>query len=322
MERKLLSAAAVLMATFAAGSASAEPLWRESGWSKVLGKSTLLVGRDLNGVSLNGELLDGRQVVGVLFEGATIDEEPLQAVELNATEFRGYDSDGRRVNPKRFAEATFEAELDDGEAITLYVVGRQRHPDKANRRVFGYEVWYETLVDYRPLCGVDAEDMPVLAIPMRGRWSLESGVAGGGAHFDDPTSFTFACEGDVIAKCVTGGYKPWVETLTCGDDGCEHGTLAEYHQACTRALRADYFGDGTSHTEDDTRISFFDGMGVRVDSEDWALEAEWDADGALCVHEPRLLGLDELVAPLFTGDCGDASYFESGTLLMTEAPPR
>ncbi len=151
-------------------------------------------------------------------------------------------------------------------------------------------------------------------------WIYELGPDGG-AHIDDPTPFTFACEGYVIAKCVTAGYQPWANTLTCTQgQGCEHGDLARHHQACTRALRADYFGDGTAHTSDGALIDIYDGYGVRVDSEDWALEAEWDADGALCVAQPRDLAYAELVESLWAPDCGEDAFFADGALLLTEAP--
>ena len=35
-------------------------------------------------------------------------------------------------------------------------------------------------------------------------------------------------------------------------------SLASYHQACTRMARADYCGDGTSHTQDGTWIEYYD----------------------------------------------------------------
>ena len=36
-----------------------------------------------------------------------------------------------------------------------------------------------------PLCGEDSEGQAIPAIPVQGRWNLEEGVAGGGAHLDD-----------------------------------------------------------------------------------------------------------------------------------------
>ena len=53
--------------------------------------------------------------------------------------------------------------------------------------------------------------------------------------------------GGAIAKCVLWGYRPWATY---------NGTpLAQYHQACTRMVRADYCGTGTSYTVTGNRIS-------------------------------------------------------------------
>ncbi len=120
------------------------------------------------------------------------------------------------------------------------------------------------------------------------RLSHEQGTADGGSWIDDPDAITFACEGYVIAKCVTAGYKPWKRVMTCSPgEGCEKTDLANHHQACTRALRGDYLGDGTAHTNDGVPINIYDGLGLRIDSDDWTIEAEWDADGAVCINQTR-----------------------------------
>ena len=63
---------------------------------------------------------------------------------------------------------------------------------------------------------------------------------------------------------------------------CGITSLADYHQACTRMLRADYCGDGTPHTVDGTLINIYDGIGIQRDTDDWAFEAEWTTTGARC----------------------------------------
>ena len=53
--------------------------------------------------------------------------------------------------------------------------------------------------------------------------------------------------------------------------------------------RADYCGDGTSHTRDDTRISIYDTAGIRSHgrSDDLTFEAAWGPDGATEIWRTR-----------------------------------
>jgi hypothetical protein len=84
-------------------------------------------------------------------------------------------------------------------------------------------------------------------------------------------------------------------------------------------LRADYCGDGISHTEDGVMINVYDGLGIRVDSMDWQIEAEWSDDGAVCAARERL----DLLTPSCSNDlgrdaCGDPAHFDDVTLLISE----
>lgn len=102
-----------------------------------------------------------------------------------------------------------------------------------------------------------------------------------------PGGWTFSCLDGVIAKCVRAwGYKPW-KTLRSPAHGDVH--LLPLHQACTRAARADYCGDGTSHTRDGTLVDMFDvyGFNVREDLPGFREESSFDEHGALAVRVPR-----------------------------------
>jgi hypothetical protein len=72
------------------------------------------------------------------------------------------------------------------------------------------------------------------ALPLNGLWDAT------GTHQDDGTTISLACTSGVLAKCVRWGYRPW-ETV----NGV---SVANYHQACSRMARADYCGDGQTHT--------------------------------------------------------------------------
>lgn len=288
------------------------------GWSKPLAFSFQLAGRDLNGTALNGDTLEGRHVAFVRLDDGVVGGRGVALMWLDGTRFAGLNTQGKKIKAKDLVGADLVAELDDGTTLPLFVTAARRHHEKHLRDVVGYEVWFAHAEGWEPLCGYDADDEPTVAIPLPGRWSYEAGVPGGGAHVDDPQAFTFACEGYVLAKCVTAGYKPWARTLSCAPKkGCSFGDLADHHQACTRALRADYFGDGTAHTADGVTINLYDDLGIRYDSEPWPFEAAWDADGAICVASPRGPQYGSLVADLFAPTCG----FDGGALLVTEREP-
>jgi hypothetical protein len=309
-----------------AGSASAQwsiedsyiqPVWR------LLGYGVELVGRDLNGTSLNGTLLDGHQVVGVSLDNIQVKGHLVARAKLKRTRFSGISNWGFKLAGPSYGGALFQAELDNGRTLPLRVTSVKRHPAKGHKDVLMYEVWYPTADGWRPLCGMSDNGTPLRAIPLEGRWDLSEGTATGGSWIDDPDAFTFACESQVLAKCVLGGYKPWRKALVCVKGaGCEMRSLAGHHQACTRMLRADYCGDGRSHTVEDVLVNMYDGAGARADSESWAFEAEWDAAGARCVAQPRLQQTQPpCLQALEDQSCGDKARFNSGTLIMSETGP-
>jgi ADYC domain len=58
------------------------------------------------------------------------------------------------------------------------------------------------------LCG----DPAVLALAVRGTWDLKFGTATGGRYTEtDGGGFTFACRGNMVARCVELGYKPTLQ---------------------------------------------------------------------------------------------------------------
>ncbi len=303
-----LFAAALSALTVQAVALDARADWPSTGWGKLNVLRIDLVGRDLNGVDLNGDALDGRFVESVELGDVTLSNGPMREVSLDETRFGGRDARGKKAKQDDFVGAWFEANLDDGSTIPLQVTDIRRHPSMVHKDVWGYELWYPRAGDWAPLCGVDDDGQPLLAIPLAGRWNHEQGVPGGGDWIDDPTKFTFACDGYVISKCVFGGYKPW---------GKVRGVkLAAHHQACTRALRADYWGDGTPHTHDGMLINYYDKLGIRDDVDAWSVEAEWTESGALCANQSRIG--EVCVDSITLEECGS---FENGALLVTELAP-
>jgi hypothetical protein len=98
--------------------------------------------------------------------------------------------------------------------------------------------------EWRPYCTPDSRGVTG-AMFLTGSWDDH------GAHLHDAPRFSVACISGAIGKCVRAGYKPW-KTMADGRPGWD------YHQACTRLIRADYCGDGIGRTRDGVRIEIID----------------------------------------------------------------
>ncbi|MEL6188382.1 MAG: ADYC domain-containing protein, partial [Myxococcota bacterium] len=64
---------------------------------------------------------------------------------------------------------------------------------------------------------------------------------------------------------------------------------ADALQACVRMIRADYCGNGESHTVDGRIVDFWDNLGVHEQThKEWTAEAIWGPEGASCFFSPRV----------------------------------
>ncbi len=272
-----------------------------------------LPARDLNGTFLNGRYLEDRFVTAVSLDNVRMGNGKVTSLKLSGTAF----NHGGQIEG-----AEFTGTLDDGSLLTLRVDAVTKVSAKAESDVLRYAVSYASDEGWKPLCGSDADGNPVKAVPLEGVWDYTAGTASGGSHIEDDRLFTFACEGFVLEKCVEAGYKPWGRVFACTDKGsCEWISLAPYHQACTRMLRADYCGDGSSYTMNNVLVALYDGLGIRVDTEDWEPEAEWDEDGAVCSASHRIESLVPACGESLVDEtCGDKSHFQDGVLIMSELP--
>lgn len=217
------------------------------------------------GSLLGNELLDNQQEMSSVLSSIDLGDVQLKDGHLDAspgTIFRGTSSNGERVEV-----ALCDAEpQNDGTGVIWYHI-ELRTPQSAS--------WFNP-------CGEPPEGPRPRALAMSGVWNER------GAHEAQPGRFTFACETGAIAKCVDWGYRPWEIK-----DG---RSMADLHQACTRMARADYCGDGHSHTRDGTIIDVYDVL--RVQTQTQSLSRKWDPsraifdalwlpDGAACLAHPR-----------------------------------
>lgn len=219
--------------------------------------SSVLVSVDLDRV-----LLGGKAVRGVRIQGGRLEAPSLGAEGLFGAVFQGTDSDGKPV----------EVALCGGE------------PSAQDRAMVWYRIriWNAESESWQSPCLATYKVPEPRALAMAGVWDKS------GARHEVAGKFTFACELGVIAKCTEWGYRPWAEK--------EGRSLEELHQACTRMARADYCGDGRSHTRAGTPIDMYDDLGVlRPSTEDsplWkrelgSFEAAWGPEGAWCLSRTR-----------------------------------
>ena len=240
-----------------------------------------LNGRSLNGGTLNGGTLNGSDLGGVLvrlsFVGARVrGNATLDYGELRGTRFYGRHSSAV-FEGDEFLLADFPGHLGDGGTVRIRIA-QMTKADAPNADLDLY--WPEHLEtstgQWKPACYDQYTGAPTWAVPVSGYWDFRQGVPGGGDKIEDPGSFTFACLNGAIAKCVMWGYRPWATY---------NGTsLAPYHQTCTRVVRADYCGDGMTHTVNGMRINLYDNLNIQQDTENWIFEAEWSPSGARCIH--------------------------------------
>lgn len=231
-----------------------------------------------SGVSANGPSTDG------------VEEEELSGLELERSLLDNLGS-------------PFLAKLVDGRSYQMVVVGAFED-EGTGRRYF--EV--ETSIDdqpWIPLCGLDAAGAPILALAVPGVFTAVAldaqDRAGGWRSSSD--EFNFACRGSSVAKCVELGYAPHLDLPRQASSGVEQSNgrrqeaqpqeidtpMAQaYHQACVRMLRADYCGDGESHTQAGVMIRHWDMRAGWPSLEGYDFEAGWSADGATCIEDTRL----------------------------------
>lgn len=162
---------------------------------------------------------------------------------------------------------------DAGRPVTLRIDAVRADPQDPGTTF--YTVSMEaTPGTWAPYCGPDAWGSTE-AVVVPGSWDATTGTR------QHDRGVTIACLSGAIGKCVRFGYKPW--------KSAEGVSLADAHQACVRMVRADYCGDGRSHTRDGTFIHIYDHLGIQVPAPDRpvVLEAGWGKDGATWLQSPR-----------------------------------
>jgi hypothetical protein len=285
-----------------------------------------LAGIGLNGTSLDGSELAPRTLVGVSLSGVQAGSCEISTY-LNGSVLEEAGGQGRGCRNQSLIGAVFVGTLDDGTQLPLVIESTSADTNPAVADLQYYVVSYETTSGNQPLCGLDGSGNPVSAIALAGEWNYATGTVGAGSHVNTPDAFTFACVGYALADCALVGYEPWNSIQVCQGSGrhqrCTDVSLAPLHQACTRAYRADYCGDGVSYTVNGTPIDVYDGYGYRTATSGWTFEAEWTDNGARCATTLRVpsLGTPPCWSSLQNPSCGSTADFSEGALIMNQDQP-
>jgi hypothetical protein len=186
------------------------------------------------------------------------------------------------AKPEELIGAVLQGTASGGQPVEVALCGAEAAPEDPGMVWHRIEVWNAKKAAWENPCIATQRVPQPRALAVQGIWD------GSGARREVAGKFTFACENGALAKCIGWGYKPWQSK-----DG---RSLADLHQACTRMARADYCGDGRSHTREDNPIDMYDDLGVLTRTTEasagWAperasFEAAWGPDGALCVARTR-----------------------------------
>ncbi|HEV7558992.1 MAG TPA: ADYC domain-containing protein [Kofleriaceae bacterium] len=247
-------------------------------------------GTSLNGTSLNGTSLNGTSLNGTSISATSSSGPPLSGTGPVGSKWSGTATNGTSVNLR----------IDSASQGT-----------GTNADLWFYGVSFQTSTGWQPLCGLDANNVPIQAVPVAGAWKATA--ADQAAYVTTSSQFTWGCRLKTVAKCVELGYKTWKG-------------YSNQLQACVRLLRADYCGTGVSYTVDGTLLNLYDSVGVQKDTETWPAEAEWTPTGATCVNKNNLarytLAVEKdpkCVKPLKTTTCG--TTFTNGAILIDELAP-
>ncbi len=205
-------------------------------------------------------------------DGASIEGVQLQAGRLVAPS-RG---------PRGLVGAVLQGTGSDGKPVEVALCSAEAEPSDSMMEWYRIQVWNSQSATWEDPCVATSRVPHPRALAVQGLWD------GSGARSNIEGKFTFACETGAIAKCIAWGYKPWAQK--------EGQSLEPLHQACTRMARADYCGNGRSHTRPENPVDIYDDLrlltrtlqrGAGWEPDRASFEAAWGPDGAVCMSRTR-----------------------------------
>jgi hypothetical protein len=213
-------------------------------------------------IDISSQLIPDAKVQSLELRKARLVASPVASASLTGTVLRGSSSDGKPVE--------------------VAVCGAEPAPEDSDMVWYRIEAWNPVAQAWENPCVATGRVPDPRALPVSGVWNSS------GTHQEVKGRLTLACENGAISQCIRWGYKPWAFR-----DG---QSLADLHQACTRMARADYCGNGRSHSPPASVIDMYDSLGVHSsttvalaswDPERASFEAAWAPDGATCLSHTR-----------------------------------
>ncbi len=198
------------------------------------------------------------------------------------------------------ARLSFSSETGEQYEVRIDSVEVDPADSEGDTYLYGLSVLDEASQTWSNPCLPDHDGLRK-ALVLSGHWD-----ASGRHHASD--QLTFSCTSGVLGKCVRWGYKPWKDA--------PGQPMRALHQACTRMTRADYCGDGRSHTREGTPINVYDAFGIQTRDEvdGMTFEAAWGPDGAIAIAHGRYADAERIIA-----ECpGKLSRRERGTATLRE----
>jgi hypothetical protein len=244
----------------------------------------------LNAFTLNAFTLNSFTLNSFTLNSFTLNTADLNSLQQNGVTLDSASLDKTRLVGKKAAATLVEADL-AGVTMSIGLTSGQTSQlriDSAtwndSAQAYTYTVSLATDQGWVSPCGTQG-GVPVPVVFLSGSWDMASGSPTNAQHVMTP-----ACFGSALAKCVLWGYAPWASATECDGSKCRTRSLADWHQACTRMVRADYCGDGQPHTRNGTPIDPWDVLNIQSRSpETWEMEAEWAEDGGHCIRHTRWL---------------------------------
>jgi hypothetical protein len=263
-------------------------------------------GISMQGISMQGISMQGMRMLGFQVDAATLGGAPLTNLRVYRGEViaqRG----GITLRGTALAGAQLQAQVrnldvDPPEtALVTYRITNVALEDwsydpthTGSTFLYTLEQWVPEGSSWQLACPADTDGRRV-AIPLAATWDEH------GDRIESTSLFTFGCTTGVIAKCYRWGYRPWLTSYGAN--------MATMHWTCTRLARADYCGNGQSHTLDGTWINVWDNLPYPGPIQKHGLlpplgmvfEAGWDTGGAVCLSHTRWNALEGLI----TATCPD-----------------
>lgn len=255
-----------------------EVSWRETADNGAKINGMRINGMRINGMRINGDILTGDlagdkvELVGVDLPGGY----QMASMWLNNGTLQVKTTTGITLTGSALNNTTIKLKVTEGGVVKqreVWIGSVQQAPWQVGLSLYNAEAWAEEL-GWGPAC-TDGSGNATQAILLNDVWNPTTGAK---ISPRPAGAVTMACRGAALAKCVEFGYVPWKVQPGV--------SMADYHQACTRMIRADYCGDGQTHTVNGTKIHVLDQIGVQKADPgvNYVIEAEWGPNGAVCLN--------------------------------------